>query len=64
LRQLVDMATYVGAHELGHQWWAHQVIGADEQGSTVLFETLAQYSRHGDEAHVRPGHDVEISDSS
>jgi aminopeptidase N len=27
VRQLVDMATYVGAHELGHQWWAHQVIG-------------------------------------
>jgi len=40
----VDMVTYVGAHELGHQWWAHQVIGADEQGSTVLSETLAQYS--------------------
>ena len=40
----IDMATYVGAHELGHQWWAHQVIGADEQGSTVLSETLAQYS--------------------
>jgi ABC-2 type transport system permease protein len=40
----VDMVTYVGAHELAHQWWAHQVIGADEQGSTVLSETLAQYS--------------------
>ena len=40
----IDMATYVGAHELGHQWWAHQMIGADEQGSTVLSETLAQYS--------------------
>src|SRR6202789_1989977 len=40
----IDMATYVDAHELGHQWWAHQVIGADEQGSTVLSETLAQYS--------------------
>ncbi len=40
----IDMATYVGAHELGHQWWAHQVIGADEQGATVLSETLAQYS--------------------
>jgi ABC-2 type transport system permease protein len=40
----IDMVTYVGAHELGHQWWAHQVIGADEQGSTVLSETLAQYS--------------------
>jgi aminopeptidase N len=40
----IDMVTYVGAHELGHQWWAHQVIGADEQGSTMLSETLAQYS--------------------
>jgi aminopeptidase N len=40
----IDMVTYVGAHEIGHQWWAHQVIGADEQGSTVLSETLAQYS--------------------
>ncbi|HWF76627.1 MAG TPA: M1 family aminopeptidase [Caulobacteraceae bacterium] len=40
----IDMVTYVGAHELGHQWWAHQLIGADEQGSTVLSETLAQYS--------------------
>lgn len=40
----IDMVTYVGAHELGHQWWAHQVVGADEQGSTALDETLAQYS--------------------
>jgi ABC-2 type transport system permease protein len=40
----IDMVTYVGAHEIAHQWWAHQVIGADEQGSTLLSETLAQYS--------------------
>ena len=40
----IDMVTYVGAHEIGHQWWAHQVIGADQQGMTVLSETLAQYS--------------------
>jgi aminopeptidase N len=40
----IDMVTYVGAHELGHQWWAHQVIGAEEQGGTLLSETLAQYS--------------------
>lgn len=40
----IDMVTYVGAHEIGHQWWAHQVVGADQQGSTVLSETLAQYS--------------------
>ena len=40
----VDGITYVTAHEIGHQWWAHQVIGADMQGQTVLSETLAQYS--------------------
>jgi aminopeptidase N len=40
----IDMVTYVGAHEMAHQWWGHQVIGADEQGSTLLSETLAQYS--------------------
>lgn len=40
----VDMVTYVTAHELGHQWWAHQVIGADMQGDTMLDETFAQYS--------------------
>jgi len=40
----IDMVTYVGAHEIGHQWWAHQVIGADQQGSTMLSETFAQYS--------------------
>jgi aminopeptidase N len=40
----IDMVTYVTAHELGHQWWAHQVIGANMQGATMLDETLAQYS--------------------
>jgi aminopeptidase N len=38
------MVTYVGAHEIGHQWWAHQVIGADQQGGAMLSETFAQYS--------------------
>jgi aminopeptidase N len=40
----IDVATYVTAHEMAHQWWAHQVVGADMQGSTMLTETLAQYS--------------------
>jgi aminopeptidase N len=40
----IDMVTYVAAHELGHQWWAHQVIPADSQGSALLVETLAQYT--------------------
>jgi len=25
--------TFVTAHELGHQWWGHQLIGADVEGS-------------------------------
>ena len=40
----VDYVFYVTAHEVAHQWWAHQVIGADAEGSTVLSETMAQYS--------------------
>jgi ABC-2 type transport system permease protein len=40
----IDMVYYVVAHEMGHQWWAHQVAGANMQGATLLSETLAQYS--------------------
>ncbi len=40
----IDYVTYVTAHELGHQYWAHQVIGAYMQGNTITSETLAQYS--------------------
>src|SRR4029450_13592225 len=40
----IDYVSYVTAHELGHQYWAHQVIGARMQGATLLSETLAQYS--------------------
>jgi aminopeptidase N len=34
----------VTAHEIAHQWWGHQVISSDQQGSTMLIETFAQYS--------------------
>ena len=40
----IDMVTYVVAHEMAHQWWAHQVVGPEMQGSTVLSESLSQYS--------------------
>ena len=40
----VDYVFYVTAHEAAHQWWAHQVIGANVQGATMLSESLAQYS--------------------
>lgn len=40
----LDYPFYVTAHEVAHQWWAHQVIGANVQGATMLSESLAQYS--------------------
>lgn len=40
----IDMVYYVVAHEMAHQWWAHQVAGARMQGATLLSETLAQYT--------------------
>lgn len=40
----IDYVFYVTAHELAHQWWAHQVIGAGVQGATLMIETMAQYS--------------------
>ena len=40
----IDYVFYVTAHEVAHQWWAHQVIGGNVQGSTMLSETMSQYS--------------------
>jgi ABC-2 type transport system permease protein len=40
----VDFTYFVTAHELGHQWWAHQLIGADVEGSNMMSESLAEYS--------------------
>ena len=39
----VDYPFSVTAHEVAHQWWAHQVIGADVLGSTLLSESMAEY---------------------
>jgi heme/copper-type cytochrome/quinol oxidase subunit 2 len=32
------------AHEMAHQWWAHQVVGANMQGGTMMSESFAEYS--------------------
>lgn len=40
----IDYVTYVTAHEFAHQYWAHQLISSDQQGGTMLVETMAQYS--------------------
>ncbi|MEA2338274.1 MAG: hypothetical protein QOE82_2281, partial [Thermoanaerobaculia bacterium] len=42
--ETIDLVSAVTAHELAHQYWAHQVIGANVEGQTVLSETLANYS--------------------
>jgi ABC-2 type transport system permease protein len=40
----IDYPFYVTAHEVAHQWWGHQIVGANTRGSTVLTETLSEYS--------------------
>lgn len=40
----VDYPFYISAHEVAHQWWAHQVIGGNVQGATMLSESMAQYT--------------------
>ena len=40
----IDYVFYVTAHEIAHQWWAHQVIGGNVQGSAMITETMSQYS--------------------
>ena len=34
----------VVSHEMAHQWWAHQVVGATMQGATMFSESFAEYS--------------------
>ena len=43
-KDAIDYVFYVTAHEVAHQWWGHQVVGANVQGATMLVETLSQYS--------------------
>ena len=40
----IDAVTYVVAHEMAHQWWGHQLVGANTKGSLFLSESFAQYS--------------------
>lgn len=59
----VDFATYVTMHEIGHQWFAHQLIGAYAKGSNLLSEgltenaTMLAYERHYDYAKARRMHE-------
>lgn len=40
----VDYPFSVISHEIAHQWWAHQVIGANVKGATLMSESLSEYS--------------------
>ena len=40
----IDYAYFVTAHELAHQWWGHQLIGSQTEGSNMMSESLAEYS--------------------
>ncbi|ARN79144.1 hypothetical protein BST97_14765 [Nonlabens spongiae] len=42
--EAVDYSLAITAHELAHQWWAHQVIGANAKGATLLSESMSEYS--------------------
>jgi ABC-2 type transport system permease protein len=42
--EAIDYVFYVTAHEVAHQWWGQQLVGANVQGVGMLHETLAQYS--------------------
>ena len=40
----LDMPFWVTAHEMGHQWWPHQVSGGSVKGANFMSEGLSQYS--------------------
>jgi aminopeptidase N len=40
----VDYPYFVTAHEMAHQWWAHQEMPANVQGAEFVTESLAEYS--------------------
>ncbi len=43
----IDLPFAVAAHEVAHQWWAHQVVPANVEGAPLLAESLAWYSALG-----------------
>jgi ABC-2 type transport system permease protein len=40
----IDFPFAVMAHEMGHQWWGHQLVPASVEGAPLLSESLAWYS--------------------
>ncbi|HEY0160395.1 MAG TPA: M1 family aminopeptidase [Thermoanaerobaculia bacterium] len=42
----LDLVSGMIAHELAHQYWPNQMMGAEMEGYTFFVETLAQYSTY------------------
>jgi hypothetical protein len=40
----IDLVFYIVAHEMAHQYWAHQLIGASMRGTEMMSESFAQYA--------------------
>lgn len=43
-KDAINLPFFVTAHEVGHQWWGHQVMSSNNEGATSIVETLAQYT--------------------
>ena len=57
----IDMVFYVVAHEMAHQWWAHQEVGANMQGATLLVGNAGPVlgaDDHGE--RIRPRHHAKV----
>jgi len=40
----IDFPFAIIAHEMGHQWWGHELLPAGVEGAPILSESLAWYS--------------------
>jgi ABC-type transport system involved in multi-copper enzyme maturation permease subunit len=55
----LDIAYYVTAHEVAHQWWGQQVMEADAKGGAMLSEGMSQYTALMVMKHTFPSEVVE-----
>ena len=57
----IDLVTYVTAHEIGHQWWAHQVMSGETAGHDgARRDARPVLGADGDGAAVRAGPDPQV----
>ena len=43
-KDAINLPFFVTSHETAHQWWGHQVVSSNNEGTTAIVETLAQYT--------------------